>query len=58
MSAICLQVDTIDEGVHALERVVPCLAGVIDGHIVPPVCLVNVDVALHGNYCFVTFCGK
>lgn len=39
-------------GVHALERVVPGLAGVIDGRVVPPVCLVNADVALHSKSLF------
>jgi hypothetical protein len=37
--------------VHALEGVVPGLAGVVDGDIVAPVCLVNVDVSLRNN-CF------
>jgi len=31
---------------HVLERIVPGLAGIIDGYVVPPVCLVDVDVAL------------
>jgi len=39
--------DGIDRGkVHVLERVVPGLAGVVNGHVVPPVCLVDVNVAL------------
>jgi hypothetical protein len=41
--------------VYALERVVPGLAGVIDGDIVPPMCLVNVYVALRGCNCFCSF---
>jgi len=35
--------------VHALEGVVPGLAGVVDGDIVSPVCLVNVDIALRNR---------
>ena len=31
---------------HVLERVVPGLAGVIYGRVIPPVCLVDVDIAL------------
>ena len=31
---------------HVLEGVVPGLAGIVDGDIVSPMCLVNVDVAL------------
>jgi hypothetical protein len=54
----CLGVDAIDKGVHALERVVPGFAGVIDGRVVPPVCLVNVDIALHSNRCFASFSRK
>jgi hypothetical protein len=36
---------------HALEGVVPGLAGVVDGYIVPPVCLVNVNITLRNNCC-------
>jgi hypothetical protein len=46
-------------GVHALEGVVPGLAGVVDGHIIAPVCLVNVYVSLRNNcYSFGTWMGK
>ena len=40
--------------VHALEGVVPGLAGVVDGDIVPPVCLVNVNITLRKDLLFVT----
>jgi hypothetical protein len=31
---------------HVLERVIPGLAGVVHGRVVPPVCLVDVNVTL------------
>ena len=31
---------------HVLERVIPGLAGVVYGRVVPPVCLVDVNVTL------------
>jgi hypothetical protein len=39
------EADAIDE-VHALERIVPSLARVIDSDVVPSVRLINIDVSL------------
>ncbi len=40
--------------VHVLEGVIPGLAGVVNGNIVPPVCLVNVNVTLRNDYYYYT----
>lgn len=45
MSITHPEADAIDE-VHALERVVPSLARVIDSDVVPSVRLINIDVPL------------
>ena len=43
------------ENTHVLERVVPGLAGVVNGHVVPPVCLVDINVPLRIQYVVVHF---
>lgn len=43
---------------HVLERVIPGLAGVVYGRVVPPVCLVDVNVALRTQTIVVHFVGN
>lgn len=50
-----MSIHTVIVEVHALEGVVPGLTGIVDGDIVSPVCLVNVDVALANSCRFYYF---
>lgn len=50
-----VSIHTVIADAHALEGVVPSLTGIVDGDIVSPVCLVNVDIALADSYRFYYF---